>query len=913
MPNTAQPLRWSFQTKVLVPVLAFLVLIPGITLWIVNEHINEQMRLEARHALATADAVLRNSLEIRARHLVSRFRNTVNEPRFRAVAQLGDAETMSDFLRASLDEFGEEVEVTAFLTAPDRVVGGARRDAAMSVEEFARSAADVIASALEGSAGAGVVHSGNRILNVVAVPVMDAERASVLGSLSIGVRLGVNALQELQSLTNTEVLLLADNQIAASTVLRLEPALLLGLKPGEPQPVIVEGEHFLAQSGTYESGGVQRGVGYVLLSSYEGRLQALRRTQATLIGISLAGIVLSTVAVWWLIRRITQPLRKLRASAEAVSRGDFSQRVEQFSNDECGQLATAFNHMTASVQTSHATLERAVATLRSTQGQLLEREMRLRESEEELRLIIASARDHAIFTVDPKGRVVRWNPGAERLFGYKAGEAAGLSYASFFNTEDRSAMRPDRLLAATAAEGRQSFEGWRVRRDGSCFWADITVCSLHDPAGKGTTGFVEITRDITVRQQAVEALRQARDTAEAVSRAKSEFLANMSHEIRTPMNAVLGLTSLLLDQKLPPAQQEIATTIRSGAEALLSVIDDLLDLTALEAGNLELHPQDFDLRTCVERVAAQFTASCAQKSIAVELRFATDLPPIVTADSARIGQIFTRLVGNAVKFTERGRIEVVVAPAPDISAEHVRCVVADTGIGIPHGRQGDLFKPFFQVDSSAARRYGGTGLGLALAKRLVELLGGTISCDSSPGQGSRFAFTLRAPAASFDREPPKLPPPPPEVATKPQTGSASAAFAQRCPMRVLVVEDNLVNTKVLTLILGKLGYKPETAANGIEALQRLEQQKFDLVFMDLQMPEMDGIEATRQLRKRVPVTSPPYILAFTANASQEDRGACTASGMHDFESKPANIEKISRALERAYAWLNTHGSPASGN
>ncbi len=601
-------LRWSFQTKVLVPVLVFLVILPVLTLWIVNRHIDEQVRTDARQTLATADAVFRNSLEIRARNLVSRFRNTVNEPRFRAVAQLGDAGTMQDFLHTALDEFGEETEIALFFTAPDRMLASARRDATLSPADFARGAADIIAPAFAGGANAGVIHAGSRVFNVVAVPVVGTDRTNVVGTLTLGIHLGLNAARELQSLTHTEVLLLAEDQVAASTVQQPDPGFLTRATAasGSAHPVVLNGEHFLALNGSFDESAPQRGFRYILLSSYEGRLQALRRTQTTLVVINFAGILISAIVVWLLIRRITQPLRVLRAGAEAVGHGDFSHRVQQYSHDECGELAVAFNSMTASVENSHATLQQAVDTLRATQAQLLEREQRLRESEEELRLIIASARDHAIFTLDEPGRVVRWNPGAERLFAYDLEEAQGMAYANFFTPEDRQSGLPERVLALATAGGRHGFEGWRVRRDGSRFWADVTVSRLPDSTGKGAVGFVEIARDITVRKEAEEALRRARDAAEAASRAKSEFLANMSHEIRTPMNAVLGFTSLLMEQKLAPAQLELAGTIRTGAEALLVVIDDLLDLTKLEAGNLEIRAQDCDLRSCIEKVAGGF-------------------------------------------------------------------------------------------------------------------------------------------------------------------------------------------------------------------------------------------------------------------------------------------------------------------
>jgi signal transduction histidine kinase/ActR/RegA family two-component response regulator len=796
MPRPASLLRVGFQTKVLGPVLIFLILLPTITVWIVNRHISEQALIEAQQTLATAEAVFRNSLDIRSRNLLSRFRNVVNEPRFKAVAQLGDAKTLTAFLRDLLAESGDETELFLFSTDATTTLAAARRDTSLPFDEFARAAAGSIHTALAGEPASGTVFVAGRTLNVVSVP-------AVSGAFTIGIRLSEAAVQELKSLTRTDIVLVTEGGITATTLhhpgLEGELAAFDGvagdtvtispkLAARRIARVTIDNVHYLALVGDHESNGAQQGFRYVLLSSYEPRLQALAHTRTLLVFVSLAGILLSGSIVWFLIRRITQPLRALRDGAEAVGRGDFTRRIERFSNDECGELASSFNRMTENLQTSRATLEETVTTLRATQEQLMQREARLRESE--------------------------------------------------------------------------------------------------------------------------EAARAARDVAETASRAKSEFLANMSHEIRTPMNAIIGMSNLLTHQTLAPEQREFAETIRTSADALLEIIDDILDISKIEAGRLEIVPRTTDIRACVADVAERFAPRCAEKRLSLSVQVAADFPASVTTDGARVRQILSNLIGNACKFTERGTITVSAGRAPDLGPDHLRFAIEDTGIGIPPDRIDRLFKPFSQVESSAKRRFGGTGLGLAISRRIVELLGGTIAVQSTPGSGSRFQFTIHAPVAP--RQATALTD---ENAPPPAAASASAQadpdFARRRPLRLLVVEDNPINTKVLLLILGKLGYRADTAENGIEALRCLARQTYDAVFMDLQMPEMDGLEATRKLRETISAAAPPYIMALTANARAEDRDACFAAGMHDFVSKPARLDKIGAALERAHDWLIARAASAS--
>jgi PAS domain S-box-containing protein len=408
-----------------------------------------------------------------------------------------------------------------------------------------------------------------------------------------------------------------------------------------------------------------------------------------------------------------------------------------------------------------------------------------------------------------------------------------------------------------------------------------------------------------------EELEAALITAREATQLKSRFLANMSHEIRTPMNGVLGMTDFLLATNLSPEQQEYAESIQWSAGALLTLINDILDLSKIEAGKLRVDRAPFNVADAVEETASVFALQARAKGLEFESSIPGTLRGMAVGDAGRLRQVLTNLLGNAIKFTDGGRIGVTAEVIGETEAAlKVRFTVHDTGIGIPRDQQTRLFESFIQGDGSSTRKYSGTGLGLAISKQLVELLGGEMGVESEPEQGSRFWFTAEfgkpvpgeLPVALASRPLSKPPPAIRRVAraivAKSKTQVPAEAPVVSSERRVLLAEDNEINQRITIRLLQKLGVAADTVVNGREAVEAMEKTKYDLVLMDCQMPSMDGFEATAIVRNREGGKQHTPICALTANAMEGDRERCLAAGMDDYISKPVGLDKLQKAVNR---------------
>ena len=433
---------------------------------------------------------------------------------------------------------------------------------------------------------------------------------------------------------------------------------------------------------------------------------------------------------------------------------------------------------------------------------------------------------------------------------------------------------------------------YRIRaKDGSYKWVLARGQAVWDEQGRAVR-LVGSHTDITERRQAEEALKTAKVQAETANRAKSEFLANMSHEIRTPMNGALGMIELVLETQLTAEQRDFLETATDSARSLLALLDDILDVSKIEAGRLELAPANFSTRECIRDALRMFSVTTRQKGLILDTAIQQDIPEWLLGDPLRLRQVISNLVGNAIKFTDHGRVTFRVGLERAIGTKvELHFQVSDTGIGIPTEKQAWIFEPFRQADGSSTRRFEGTGLGLAICTRLVELMGGRIWVESQPGSGSTFHFT-----ATYE-------PGTAQVAITPADHAASVATLARhvseAHLLVLVAEDNIVNQSLVAAVLGKAGYNVVLAADGQEALESFGRRSFDLILMDVQMPRMDGLAATTAIRaaetgsgRRVP------IVAMTAHAMKGDRELCIRVGMDDYLTKPVNLSDLRATIRK---------------
>jgi PAS domain S-box-containing protein len=501
----------------------------------------------------------------------------------------------------------------------------------------------------------------------------------------------------------------------------------------------------------------------------------------------------------------------------------------------------------------------------------------LRKSEQDFRALFDNVSD-AVFIIDTECRFLEVNRVACERLGYRRDELVRMSIRDI-DGSDYADLTPDGL-ARLIAPGQALLETVHLHRDGSRFPVEINARMFEY---RGAPALLSVARDISERKKAeAEASRRAAEL-ERASRAKSEFLAHMSHEIRTPLNGILGMNNLLLETSLDSEQREFGETVRTSGQALLSLVNDLLDISRIEAGRMEIEPERFDLVACLESICELM----APQARARGLRFVFDAEMVcrgVVGDTGRIRQIVLNLLSNAIKFTEEGHVTLRVRGGEtDNGRAEFRIEVEDTGPGIPPDKVPLLFHNFTQLDSSLIRKHEGAGLGLAISRRLAELMGGSLTLTSRFGGGSTFLLTL--PLNTFDDS---------DLSPAPPMQRVPAASDGRI-RRVLLVEDNAVNQRLGVRALGKLGCSIDVAGNGLEAIEMALGRHYDLILMDCRMPEMDGYAATREIRSREEEGARVPIIALTAHAVTGAREECIAAGMDDFITKPllpGDLEKV---------------------
>ncbi len=599
----------------------------------------------------------------------------------------------------------------------------------------------------------------------------------------------------------------------------------------------------------------------------------------------LALVIYLQIGFYLAVRRT---IATLADASQRMTAGDLENAVTLENRDELGQVARSFNQIAEQLRTEWVQAREENA--RATAATVL-----LRESEEQTRLIIETAQD-AVVTLDSHGQITGWNPRAETTFGWSLAEALGRPLAELILAPAqadhfRTTLR-QLLNGGNGPREHSQFETRALHRTGQNLPVEVSLGLVR--LGEKIT-FSVFLRDIRERKRAEEALQRAKEAAEAASLAKSEFLANMSHEIRTPMNGILGMTELALDTNLTLEQREYLKMVHTSAHSLLGVINDILDFSKVEAGKLDLETIGFDLRDAVHETLKSLALRAHGKGLELAVNIATDVPDAVVGDPGRFRQILTNLIGNSIKFTEQGEVVVgvQVEERTDTSAT-LHFSVRDTGIGIPPQKLRTIFNPFEQADSATNRHYGGTGLGLTISARLVELMQGRIWVESEVGKGSTFHFTARFVLGQPSSARPALPVPP-----------------SLRGLPVLVVDDNLTNRRILEGMLANWKMQPILAENGRTALGVLRQrpvthEPIRLLLIDVVMPEMDGFTLVEQIRHEPELAALPIIL-LTSAGMKGDATRAQQLNVSSYLCKPIKQEDLYAAILKS---LHVSSKPA---